>query len=69
MMAKLSDLVANNVGIEVASKLIQEGSVKVNGVINQSDDFVYVYDVVEFNDKKLCYLGADNIIEDEYHSH
>ncbi len=68
-MAKLSEVIANKVGIDVASELIHDGAVKVNGVIDQSDHFLYMYDVIEFGDKKLCYLGSNYLLEEEKHVH
>jgi len=65
-MVKLLDIIADKVGKDVANKLIQDGSVTVNGdVINQSDLFLNVYDLVEFNDKKICYLGSNFVLEED----
>jgi len=64
-MVKLLDIIADKVGKDVANKLIQDGSVTVNGdVINRSDLFLNVYDLVEFNDKKICYLGSNFVLEE-----
>ena len=64
-MVQLVKVIANKLGNDVANKLIQDGAVTVNGeVINQSDLILNVYDLVEFHDKKICYLGSNYILED-----
>ena len=64
-MVKVLEVIAEQVGKDVANKLIQDGSVTVNGgVINQSDLILNVYDLVEFYDRKICYLGSNCIIEE-----
>ncbi|HBV88812.1 hypothetical protein [Desulfosporosinus sp.] len=64
-MVKVLEIIADKVGKDVANKLIQDGSVTVNGgVINQSDLELNVYDLVEFDDRKICYLGANYVLEE-----
>lgn len=58
-MARLSEIVAQNIGNEIANQLIQDGSVMVNGEIEQSDHSLCKYDIIEFSDKRLCYLGSN----------
>jgi len=68
-MATLAQVVAKKVGDGAAAKLIEEGSVKVNGTIDHADHQLYEYDVVEFRNQKLCYVGWGYLVEAETNLH
>ena len=66
-MATLAQIVEKKVGKEDAVKLIQDGQVKVNGEIDKDDHLVFTYDIIEFNNSKICYLGFNQIVEETIH--
>lgn len=61
-MSMLTQIISQEVGNESAIKLIEEGDVKINGIIDKSDQMLNCYDIIEFVDKKVCYVGGNYYI-------